>query len=199
MKKNRPPLKQLKESAKIADEMLRQKGILAKDSFIDKIIDDPKAPTLPGLPAYLPHEETIAACQILLARTTKLWIEQNKQEDSKTENIADFFRFVLKRIKREEDKFTKEHKQMDKKIKKDYGDYILSDIFSPLRKRQTARALYKFFVDSFAVSHIVKRKSCTSEYVDWFLNEWTPSMIGLWHKSNDIKECEEKLEKPNNK
>jgi hypothetical protein len=178
--KKKPPLKQLKAAAKHANDIAKKRGLIAKESLIDKIASNPDAPTLPGLPGYLPHEETITACQVLLARTAKAWIDETRDNETKTENISEFFKFVLKRIDTELHKFEKEQKEMEKNIKEDFGTYTLAEIFSPLRRLQTAKALHKFFVDSFAVSVIVKMNSSTSEYVDWFLNNWTVEMLKLW-------------------
>ena len=117
-------------------------------------------------------------------RITKAWIDLNKGDQIKIEKIDQFFMYILKRLKEEEDKFKRRETNMGKIIKKMKNVPILSEVFASTRNRETAFALQKFFADSFAVAIVLKRNDTTSTYVDWFLNDWTISMIKLWHKHN---------------
>jgi uncharacterized protein YifE (UPF0438 family) len=199
MIKKRLPIEQLREAKIIADEMLKKKGVIARDSIINAIEKDPNAPMLPGIPSYLPHEWTIAAGQLMLYRITKAWMSLNKNNNREIEKIDKFFIYILKRLKEEESKFKKDEKKMSKLIKKVKNVPILSEVFAPTRNKETAYALQKFFADSFAVAIVLKRNDTTSSYIDWFLNEWTVSMIGLWHRNNENEKLQNNIDKSTNK
>jgi hypothetical protein len=185
--KKRLPIEKLREAKKVADEMLKKKGAITQESYIDFISKDPTAPPLPGLVPYLPHEETLAGCQIILARIAKSWVMENKETPENIDRIDDFFRFVLKRLKEEEDKFQKQHNKIDRyiKMRRKLKYKTLDKIFASSRQLSTTKAITKFFVDSFAVSVVTKQNTDTSTYVDWFLNEWTPSMMKLWKNDKE--------------
>jgi hypothetical protein len=187
--KKRLPIEKLREAKKVADEMLKKKGVITQESYIDMIVKDPANPTLPGIVPYLPHEETIAGCQIILARIAKSWIELNKKTPATIEKIDDFFKYVLQRLEVEEKKFKKQHNKIDRYIKqkKPLKLKTLEQIFAPSRNLSTTKAISKFFVDSFTVAVISKQNTETSQYVDWFLNKWTPSMMKLWKKDETQK------------
>ena len=79
-KKRRLPIEQLRESGRIANEMLIERGIIAKESVIDKILADSKAPKLPGIAPYLPHEWTLKASQRMMRAILIIWIETCRRE-----------------------------------------------------------------------------------------------------------------------
>ena len=189
-KKKRLPIAQLREAGKVANEMLKKKGVIANESLINLIEKDENAPTLPGIPSYLPHEWTISAAQIILYRITKGWMELNKGDSDKAEKIDKFFIYILKRLKEEEDKFRRREKNMGKLIKGMKKVPVLAEIFTPTRARETTFALQKFFADSFAVAIVVKKNDSTSTYIDWFLNEWTPAMTKLWHQNAETEKVQ---------
>lgn len=184
-KKKRLPIAQLRESARIANEMAKKKGLIAEESVIDKLSKDKNAPVLPGLPAYLPHVWTLTACEIALYNMSKDWLDLNKKSPRKAENIVEFSNFVFGEFKKLEVKYKQEKKEMGKIIKKIEDSKPLSDIFSSVRKASTTKAISKFFVDSLVVAHLAEKDSTTFAYVDWFLNDWSPKLKALWENKNE--------------
>jgi hypothetical protein len=185
--RKRLPIEQLKNAARVANELLVKKHIMHKDNMLERIARDPRAPLLPGLPPYLPHKFTIDAARQAIFIILREWADKHKGDEDKQENASLFFYFVVKRMSLEERKFKSQMKQVKRnaQAKKDEG-LTLYQIFSPMKRYQHTIALNKFFVDSFAVFVIVKGKSSTTEYAEWFLGEWTPSLMLLW-KTPDAK------------
>lgn len=180
-KKNRPPIDQLRVAGRQALVMLREKGILAKDSVIDKIINDKNAPILPGIPAYLPHDYTLKMAQQMFRDLLILWMEKCKNNHSLAENITEFYKFIIEELRVQERDFNKDISTMARSIQiKKLGNVpVLKDVFSPMRKKQVVVAMRKFMVDSFAVSVVLKNNNNVSEYANWFL-DWTNDMQKLW-------------------
>lgn len=162
--------------------MLVEKGILAKDSLIDQIIKDEKAPRLPGIPAYLPHQWTVQASIRIMRDLLVLWKVEVKKDNVRAENITEFFKFVVTELHAREKKYQREIKRerAKSKLMDDINTVpVLKDIFSPLRKKEGIRAIHRFFVDSFAVAIALKNINTTSEYANWFL-DWTQDLYALW-------------------
>lgn len=178
--RKRAPLTQLREAASKAHELLSNKNVVHKDNVLERLAKEAGAPILPGLPSYLPHRWTIEAAQRAMHAIIVEWMVVTEKDLNKQDNAAEFFKFVVKVMKVEEKKYKREMKITQKEIKGMKEVRLLSEIFSPHRRWQTTRALHKFFIDSFAVSLIVKQNDSTSSYADWFLNEWTPSLYKLW-------------------
>ena len=192
--RRRLPIEQLKNAARVANNMLIKKHVMHKDNMLERIARDPMAPLLPGLPPYLPHKFTIDAARQAIFILLREWSELHKGNEAKQENASNFFYFVVKRMSMEERKF----KSQMKKVKKNIDDkkeesMTLYQIFSPMRKHQHTIALNKFFIDSFAVFVIVKGKSSTTEYAEWFLGEWTLRLMLLWKTPDDKKQEKGKL------
>jgi len=59
-------------------------------------------------------------------------------------------------------------------------------VFSPIRKKEVAHAIHRFFVDSFACAIVLKNNNSVSEYVNWFI-DWTEAMYQLWIKPEERK------------
>lgn len=179
-------MSQLRDAGKAAFAMLVQKRVVHQKNVLEEISKDANAPILPGLPSYLPHRWTIDASRNAMLALLREWAESHKGDEAAQERVSDFFWFVVKRMKREERRFKSEMKRTESEVFRGVKEArLVSDIFSPVRKHQTARGLHKFFVDSFAIFIIVRAQGTTSEYAEWFLGEWTPSLHGLWTKKND--------------
>ncbi len=184
MKQKRAPIEQLREMEKVGREILVKRGVIAKESIIDKIIADPKAPMLPGLVPYLPHDQTIKLSQRIMYDLLREWQFENKLEREQ-ENVAEFFKFVINRLTSIEKKYKKEINQKNQAVKKGYKKVrTLSSMFNSIERSEATRGMNKFFVDSFAISVIVKSNDTTSQYAEWFLN-WTDDLYTLW-KTQDI-------------
>lgn len=184
-KKNRAPIEQLKESAKIANDLAKKRGLIAEESVIDLIEKDSTKPVLPGIPSYLPHIWTLDAARRIMYDLLRIWQSECKGDINREEDIGAFFSFLNTELIALENKAIKEIAEMSEIIKGTENLPVLKDIFSPLRKKQTVRSINKFFVDSLAVSVIVHTNGTTSEYADWFLNDWTDKLYKLWKQKND--------------
>lgn len=195
MKKPRLPIEQLREAGRKARDLLVEKKIIAKDSFLDRLIHEKDAPMLPGIPAYLPHQWTLRASQQMLYDLLVIWKDQCKNKPHKVESITEFFKFVVIELRAQEKKFEKEEKKMGKEIKDMKEVPVLKDIFSPGRKREISKTIQRFFIDSFAVSLVLKQNTSTSEYANWFL-DWTENMRRIW-STDDQKQLVERSENDN--
>lgn len=178
-KKKRLPIEQLREAGKIAHQMLIDKGILAKESVIDKMINDKNAPPLPGIPPYIPHQWTIKAAQQMMYDLLIIWREETKDDKKKAENITEFFKFVVSEMRKQDTKFEKEMKKMPKLFKSMKKVPVMSKIFAPMRKFENNQAIHHFFVDSFAVAIVIKNNHTVGEYANWFL-DWTEDLLKVW-------------------
>lgn len=185
-KKNRPPIEQLKEAGRIAKRMLQERKIIAENSIIDELLNTANAPALPGIPAYLPHQWTLQAAQRMLYDLLVIWRNECKDNPSRAENITEFFKFIVSELREQEKGYNKEVVEMPKLLKKMKDVPVLKDVFSPMRKKETIKAMHRFFIDSFAVAIVLKNNHTTSEYANWFL-EWTQDMYALWVKPEDRK------------
>jgi len=181
MIKKHAPLEQLKRDAAKANDLLIKKGIIAKDSIVDRITADPTKPKLPGMPPYLPRPWTLGCSQVLMRNIVKYWVTHCK-ENKKTnpESIKEFFQFVEKHMYQQYDSAKKKEKKMGKMIRTLDESILLSEVFAPSNLKETTKSMHLFFVHSMVIAQIVKRNTSTSEYVDWFLNEWTPDLVKLW-------------------
>ena len=188
-KKKRLPIEQLREAGEQARKMLAEKGIISKESTIDKLFAEKETPTLPGIPAYLPHQWTLQVAQRMMMDLLILWKQDCKSKNSYNENITEFFKFVVKELRRQEKKFYKEEQLMSKTIKLLDEVPVLKDVFSPTRKKESMHAIQRFFIDSFAVSITLNGSESVSEYANWFL-DWTQDLYVLWMKPEKRKDYE---------
>lgn len=185
MAKKRPPIEQLREAGRMARQMLVDKGILAKDSILDKIMKE-GGPTLPGIPVYLPHQWTLKAAQRIMYDLLIIWKSECKNDSTKAENITEFFKFVINELRKQEQNFNKDIGEIPKFIKSMKNVPLLKDIFSPMRKKESMKAIQRFFIDSFAVAVALKNNYSTSDYANWFL-DWTQDLYALWVKPEQRK------------
>lgn len=185
--KQRVPMKQLRAASKEVARMLIDKRVIQRENVLEKIAQDSSKAILPGIPSYLPHRWTIEASRNAMFSVLRDWTELTKGDLKKQENISEFFRFVIGRVEDQNRKYKKEVKkarqeQIEMENKK--GEF-LSEVFSPLRKLQTARALMKFYIDSFAIFLIVHDKEeTTTDYAEWFIGDWTPALYEMWSNKN---------------
>jgi len=192
-KKKRQSIDQLREAGKIATEMLRDRHIIADKSVIDQILQDSKAPTLPGIPAYLPHEWTIKAAQRVMRDIVIMWKEEFKDNPSarQKDDITEFWKFVVMKMRELETDFNREIVAIPaqvRKMEKQVGEVpLLKDVFGPWRKKENERAILHFLVDSFAIAVVVKQNHSVGEYLEWFL-EWTQDLHLLWIKPQKRKD-----------
>lgn len=183
-KKKRAPLEQLKAAGRIARQMLVEKGLIAKESRIDKILQDKAAPVLPGIPVYLPHPITLKISQRMMYDFLLLWKDECKENEAKAENITEFFKFIIKEFRMQDKKFRREMKEMEKTIQEMKDVPVLKEVFSPVRKKEIEKALQRFFIDSLAVAVALKSNHTTSDYANWFL-DWTQDLYTLWVAPED--------------
>lgn len=193
--KKRLPIEQLRAAGKIAREMLVKKGILAENSILDQILQNKDAPTLPGHPSvYLPHQWTLEAAQHMMYDFLAIWVVQCKEQgkERSAENITEFFKFLIKEMRKQEKNLKKEIKNMPKLLKAMKEVPVLKEVFGPMRKREAVRGMQRFFIDSFAVAVVLKNNSTVSEFANWFL-DWTLELNKLWIKPEN-KEQLKKIE-----
>lgn len=165
--------------------MMVNKGISHKDNFLEELAKTSSATLLPGMPSYLPHKWTIQASQNAMYVLLRDWKDLHKEDEVMQDNISEFFKFVLKRMQAEERKYKKEIRATHSMIRQLRTAPLLSEIFSPMRKRQTVNGLHKFFVDVFAISVINNANGSTSEFAEWFLLDYTPALYKLWSKKEN--------------
>jgi hypothetical protein len=199
-KKLRAPTEQLREAGKVARQMLVKKGFIAEKSIIDGLLKKKGAPKLPGIPPYIPRPDTIKVTQRVMRDLVIMWKDECVRNPSykaldrtltegKDQNITEFFKFVLASLDEREEKFDKDMKKMKTTyINKVINDVpVIKEIFYPMRNKENLSALHHFFIDSFALSIIIKSNHNTSSYLNWFL-DWTEEMYKLWSNYETIKE-----------
>ena len=195
MAKMRAPIDQLLESGRFAKKMLQEKGFEARKSVLDQIIKDKDAPILPGIPVYLPHRWTLKAARHLMYDILLMWREECEVYDdvgnptdsfnrSKSEDIAQFWTFFIKILREQEEEYDREVANQPNLIKSLKDVPVIKDIFMPVRNRDNIKAIQRFFVDSFAVSIVLKNNHSTSEFANWFLS-WAQDLDALWFKAKD--------------
>lgn len=178
-KKKRLPIEQLREAGKTAHQMLIDKGILAKESVIDKMMKNKKAPRLPGIPPYIPHLWTIQMAQQVMYDLLIIWREENRDDKKRMENITEFFKFVVKEMRLIEKKYDKEMKKMPRIFKSMKKVPVIKDIFDPMRRKENTHAIHWFFVDTFALAITLKNNHTVGEYVSW-VHQWTEDLKKVW-------------------
>jgi hypothetical protein len=185
--KLRAPHEQLIAAGNMAKRMLQEKGIEAKKSILDEITKTEGTPMLPGIPYYLPHRWTLKKAQQIMYDLVLLWKEDCKGRKGKkvserdVENITHFFKFLINELQEQEKQYDREIARMPKLLKSIKTVPVLKDIFFPVEKRDTVRAIQRFFLDSLAVAIVLKNNHSTSEYFIWFM-EWTEELHTLWIK-----------------
>lgn len=180
MAKPRAPLEQLRASGREAQRLLRERGFESKESVIDKLVKDKDAPTLPGIPPYLPHPWTIRAAQRILYRILQLW----RQEATKKEmnELRPFFAFLEKELGKLEAKFRREESKMPELIKSLKEVPVLKYVFGPGRNKENTAAMHRFLVDSLATllaKNTHPEEVTVTEFANWFL-DWSNDLYQLW-------------------
>ena len=186
-KKTRAPIKQLREAGKIIKELLIKKGLQSEKEIISEILNTKDAPLLPGQhSSYIPRPWTIQSSQRMLYDILILWKDKCKDNSSKKENITEFWKFVVKELRDQIHLANQELVNMPKMLKQMGGVPLLKDVFSPMQKKDTLKAMQKFFIDSFAIAVVLKNHTSVSSYANWFL-DWTNDLNKLWIKPEDRK------------
>lgn len=184
-RKKRPPYAQLKEAHDIAKGMLISRGIVSSKSIFEKLANKPGAPILPGIVPYLPDRWTLDEARQIVMVITREWVKENNGDSEKQEQIQPFFRFAIRKMEDEERKW---RSKVRKEKLEDREMETISSIFSNLRRMETCAALKTFLVDSFAVSVIVKTNGSVSDYLTWFIEDWTFKLNELWKKQDKEKD-----------
>lgn len=186
-RKKRQSIKKLSEAAKVTNDMLIKKNIIAKSNVLADISKMPNGPKLPGIPRYLPHKWTITAARRIMFDLLNEWADITKENETKQDNAGQFFEFVVKRMAEQERIYRLEMRKMKRSFESLEESPVIYDVFSPVRKYETTKALHKFFIDSFAISVIEKANGSVIEYAEWFLGEWTEELYKIWEKK-EIKD-----------
>lgn len=192
-KKKRLPIEQLRQAGNAAREMLRERGIEAKTSVLEQIIAIKGAPELPGMPVYLPHQWTLKASQQMMRDLIVMWKEECDGDAVRADNITEFFKFVVARLRAQEKQYTKEVANTPRLLRGLKNVPVLRDVFSSIQKKETIGAMSRFFVDSFAVAVILKKNQSTAEYLNWFL-DWTNDLYSLWVRPDKKEEAPKMIE-----
>ncbi len=183
--KIRAPQEQLLAAGWMAKQMLQEKGIEAKISILDEIVNTEDAPMLPGIPYYLPHRWTLKKSQQIMYDLLLLWKDEcNKRQGKKAkdpEDITQFFKFLIGELRKQEKEYEREIARTPRLLKSLKTVPILKDVFMPIEKRDTVHAIQHFFIDSLAVAIVLKNNHSTSDYANWFL-DWTEDLHTLWIK-----------------
>jgi hypothetical protein len=171
-KKRLKDRKKLIEAGRFAKELLTEKGLqLPKEqSAIDRIFNTKDAPTLPGVPAYLPYPWTIHAAKRVLYDLSREWELNTKNDFNKSNNISEFFKHVISSLK-EEESVLNEKIHITVQTKK-YD-------FRYLHQKDSIKGIRKLLVDSFAVSIIAKSNTDVATYLEWF-QDWSDKLVIQW-------------------
>ena len=171
--KKRPPLKQLVDAGKMARETLSERKIILPDekSAIAKILQTKGAPILPGSnPPYLPYPWTINIARRIIYDFGRAWQKEINNDDKRKSNGLEFFKYVIEGLNRPKS-------VIDDLIEKTVSEKTYDQKY--LSRKETIDALKRFFVDSFAVSVIIRSHTDTVDYLEWFL-DWSNSLLNLW-------------------
>ncbi|MHB8483586.1 MAG: hypothetical protein ACYDBV_12770 [Nitrospiria bacterium] len=187
MRKKRPSREELLEAGKFAKDLLVKRKIILseKDSAIDKILKDEKAPPLPGIPAYLPYPWTIHATRRVIFDLGKAWQIEVDESDPKKNRGPEFFKFAIEGLNKPESDIagfiekTVEEKKYDQRF---------------LSRKDALKAIRRFMVDSFAISVIAKSHIDTADFFEWFM-EWSDRLLNLWPTS--VRFVDAKITKTN--
>ena len=179
--KKHAPIEQLRESAKEAERLLRERGIHTAESAIDRILAENKV-VLPGIPAYLPHRWVLQESRRHLKDILRLW-EQKYKSEKKQENTEAFFTFLVKQLNEIEAIAQKKVDDMPAILKAMHDVKIpLFRVFSAWQQLEVTQAMTRFMVDSFAVSMVVKEHHTTTQFAEWFMR-WTQELELYWVRS----------------
>ncbi len=173
MAKRRAPAKQLQEVKELGDRLLKERGLRTKESAIETIRETKGGPRLPGFQdriPYLPQPTLINASKRVLYDLAREWELEAKKEKVKSEDITQFFKFILKGIREEGGKVRM--LIADTVAKKEYN-------LEYLHRQDAVAAIHKFLVDSFAVGVSLKMSGSVSEFLTWFV-DWTDSLLQQW-------------------
>jgi hypothetical protein len=178
-RKRRQHLTQLREAAKVAKKMLFAKKMISSQSIFETLAHKKDAPVLPGIVPYIPDQWTLDHTRQIVMVIVKEWIKKNDKNETEQEKIVPFFRFVIRKMGDQERKWS----ALARKEKVENRQFEpIASIFSSMRRAETARAVKSFLVDSFAVSVIVKSNGSVSDYLSWFMEDWTPKLNEFWKK-----------------
>lgn len=192
-KKIRAPLEQLIAAGKEARRLLRKRGIEAKDSVLDTILKTEGAPTLPGIPVYLPQPSTILAAQRILYNILLLWREECGEDEERINQIKPFFVFLQAELNELVEKFSKEEQAMPELIKSLKEVPVLKYVFGPTRNRENTAAMHRFLVDGLATllsKNSEPEKVTVEEFANWFL-DWSQDLYDLWVEPKKRKHYED--------
>lgn len=169
--KKHAPIKQLKEAGEEARKKLVARGVLSADNLVSMTAKKHPDLILPGMPSYIPHKWTIKSAQRIMYDIFKMWQFKNKvaldspeYQDSikKTDHLSSFIEFCIKEMNYQEEIAKKKMDTQGSMIKHMKRVPVLGNIFKPVNEHETIKAVKKFFVDSFAVSIIVKGEATTT-------------------------------------
>lgn len=180
IRKKRAPYAQLSEAALIAKSMMVAKGLVSSKSIFEQLKNDSNAPILPGYPPYLPDQWTLERSKQIVYDIVKKWVKSNNGDEEKQERFDMFCRFAIRRLVEQERIF---RAKVRKESLKDREMEPLSEIFSNARILSTARSMTEFIVASMTVSYMVKANGSVSDYLAWFIEDYTPKLNDLWRKS----------------
>ena len=179
-----PDHDKLVQSGKLANEMLIKRGLQRKETLSELLamVDNP--PVLPGMPQYLPHKNVLVQAANMMYNFALDWKKENVKNPKREDDIVEFTTYIVKSFQRLTKKYKRECNRVSSRISKlKHKVPTVAELFKPLTLKQNSYALNKFFIDSFAVAIIVKKYDNTSDYVDWFLNDWILNLYKIWEKN----------------
>jgi len=172
------------EASSIAKNMLLTKGLIASRSIFEKLAEMPNAPILPGFPPYLPDQWTLERSKQIIFDIVKKWVSYNNGDSNKQEKFEPFCRFAIRRMS-ELERVYRAKMRKDGMNLSQLESTPLSNIFNNSRLLSATIGMKEFIIASFTVSFMVKTNSTTSEYLTWFIEDYTPKLNELWKKNKD--------------
>ena len=178
-RKPRAPIAQLIEAGDIARNMSIAKGLVSSKSIFDKLSEMPNAPILPGYPPYLPDKWTLDASRNVVFDIVKKWVSFNNGDSDRQEKFEPFCRFAERRLAELERVYRAKTREDMLNLN---TDDPIAKIFSNQKILSTSMGMRIFITATFVISNIVKTNSSVSDYLTWFLEDYTPKLNELWKK-----------------
>ena len=189
MAKKHAPIKKLRELNKFADDFLVAKGIRlpSQASVIETILHTKGAPSLPGIPAYLPTPWAINLTKRILLNVGKEWVLRTKEDKHPelSSNLDAFMRFAMKVIKEEDFKVEEvvfsngEAIRMGVAQGLDLTQETVGSWLRPLIQKEALGAITWFILDTFAVCLATKGASDVPSFYEWF-DDWCDKLKLYW-------------------
>lgn len=167
--KKHAPIGKLRDAARLADEILKDKGLVQKQSVIQEIEGQRDALVLPGPPGrrYIPPPWVINNARRVLYDVCLMYKNDVKEGKAGSKSIDDFFRYCAGVMR---DVEVEARRKIAQTVREKKYDVKL------LHYKDAAAGIKQLLIDSFAVSIVLKQNTDVANFVEWFM-EWTERIL----------------------